>query len=237
MFYRPLMWVALSALIPLGLGARLVASGAGFGGKIKVVGAQPPGDEDDEDRRERLILAERALTENCLICHAATMIEGQRLTAPQWRAEVEKMVGWGSPLPPDRMGELAAFLASNSKSDAPAATPARLSVPALEAFETARDTASAVTGDAARGHATYKSQCLNCHAEAAVGGDLGPNLVAKPILTQWDEYASIMRTGRRRMPGFKLVLDAQAERDVLVWLRGLRGPSGYQAPPVAAKPH
>ncbi len=196
--------------------------------------AQPPGEDDDEDRRERTIVAERALSENCLICHAATMIEGQRLTPAQWRAEVEKMMGWGSPLPVERKGDLVAYLASRYAVATPERSPARFTAEQLRGAGSVDDTGLARLGDPARGLALYKTQCFNCHAEGAVGGDLGPNLVEKPILTRWDEYSLVMRAGRRRMPGFKLVFDERAERDVLAYLRGLRGPNSFQSPPKPA---
>ena len=53
---------------------------------------------DDEDARERKAFATRALAENCAICHSLDIVESQRLTSKQWQAEVEKMVGWGSPI-------------------------------------------------------------------------------------------------------------------------------------------
>ncbi|MGH3185552.1 MAG: Ig-like domain-containing protein, partial [Streptosporangiaceae bacterium] len=44
---------------------------------------------------------------SCLACHGEDMIRQQRLTRAQWGREVDKMIGWGSPLTPgDRDGVL-----------------------------------------------------------------------------------------------------------------------------------
>jgi len=45
------------------------------------------------------------------MCHGEDMTTRQRLTTKQWTAEVEKMIGWGSPLPPDRKQPLIDHLA------------------------------------------------------------------------------------------------------------------------------
>jgi hypothetical protein len=37
-----------------------------------------------------------ALKTSCLACHGEDVIEQQRLTRPQWDAEINKMVGWGA---------------------------------------------------------------------------------------------------------------------------------------------
>ena len=40
------------------------------------------------------------------------MTASQRLTAKQWKAEVEKMIGWGAPVPVDEAAALIEDLAS-----------------------------------------------------------------------------------------------------------------------------
>jgi cytochrome c5 len=50
---------------------------------------------------------------NCLICHAATMIEQQHKDTAAWNKTVTQMMAWGSPLPSDRKAELVAYLATH----------------------------------------------------------------------------------------------------------------------------
>ena len=62
-------------------------------------GTNPPKVEDDaDDRAYERAMAQRLVRESCLMCHSDELIATQRLTAKQWKAEVEKMVGWGAPL-------------------------------------------------------------------------------------------------------------------------------------------
>ena len=74
--------------------------------------SQPPTASDDDDEAAYLAkVAERQLEENCLICHEADMITRQRLTPIQWKAEVEKMILWGAPLPSEAREPLTDYLA------------------------------------------------------------------------------------------------------------------------------
>jgi mono/diheme cytochrome c family protein len=185
--------------------------------------APPPVEEDDEERAERRILAERQVRENCLICHSQEMFERQRLTAAQWKTEVEKMVGWGSPLPKDQEPVVIEFLANAYSPEKPLAPPARISFE--EAMATIRPEPGAEAsnrGDPGRGAALYTAQCATCHGPNAFGGDLGPNLVEKPVLLQPSEYHRIVRQGRHRMPGFQSILKPEQEDDLLAWLRRQR---------------
>ena len=50
---------------------------------------------------------------NCLICHAATMIEQQHKDTTAWNKTVSQMIAWGAPVPNDRRGELVAYLAQH----------------------------------------------------------------------------------------------------------------------------
>ncbi len=73
--------------------------------------AQPPGQPDDDDEASfREAMAHKSLQENCLICHTEDMIAGQRLTQVQWKAEIVKMVNWGSPLPKEAADPLIDYL-------------------------------------------------------------------------------------------------------------------------------
>lgn len=47
----------------------------------------------------------------CMACHDETVIAQQRLTVPQWDAEVAKMERWGARVKPEERGELIQYLA------------------------------------------------------------------------------------------------------------------------------
>src|SRR5437660_401544 len=61
---------------------------------------------DDDERQERLDLGRRSFQDNCLMCHADDIAAGQRLTAQQWVTVVDKMIGWGAPVPADQKSDL-----------------------------------------------------------------------------------------------------------------------------------
>jgi ubiquinol-cytochrome c reductase cytochrome c subunit len=183
----------------------------------------PPAGEVDEELAERRILAERLVRENCLICHSQEMFARQRLTSAQWKAEVEKMVGWGAPLSKEQEPAVIELLADEYSPEKPLTPPARISFE--EAMATIRPEPGAPAsdrGDSARGAVLFAAQCATCHGPTAFGGDLGPNLVEKPVLLQPSEYHRIVRQGRNRMPGFQSVLKPEQEEDLLAWLRRQR---------------
>lgn len=49
----------------------------------------------------------------CLQCHSASMVLQQQLNEKQWAKELDKMIGWGAAVPPERRDELAAYLNAN----------------------------------------------------------------------------------------------------------------------------
>ena len=53
---------------------------------------------------------------NCLICHAATMIEQQHKDTTAWNKTVTQMIAWGAPVPSDRRAELVTYLAKHFSS-------------------------------------------------------------------------------------------------------------------------
>jgi ubiquinol-cytochrome c reductase cytochrome c subunit len=181
--------------------------------------------EDDEDRRERLALSRRAMEENCQICHSADLITASRLTAKQWTTEVEKMVGWGSPLPKEQQDPLIDYLSTTYSDTTPPAPLSRMNLAdALATIRPESRTSDLPSGDPARGAPLYVSQCANCHGPDARGADLGPNLVAIPALLRPSDYAEVVRKGRHRMPGFGASLKPQEEANILAWLRTRRYP-------------
>jgi cytochrome c5 len=50
---------------------------------------------------------------NCLICHAATMIEQQHKDTTAWNKTVTQMIAWGAPVPSDRRAELLTYLSTH----------------------------------------------------------------------------------------------------------------------------
>jgi mono/diheme cytochrome c family protein len=188
---------------------------------------QPP--DDPDDRAERDLMSERAVRENCLICHGEEMIASQRLTPRQWQAEVEKMVGWGSPLPPEMQGPVVEYLAARYPESAPAPRPERWTIArALDLVRPRDGEGNSPTGDAGRGGPLYARHCANCHGDDGQGAELGPNLVEKPVLRRPTEFDEFIRKGRGRMPAFSSLIGLQGEADVLAWLRGRR----YQPGPL-----
>jgi len=188
--------------------------------------AEPP--VDDEEAEELDQMARQVMRDNCLICHSEEMIAGQRLTRPQWKAEVEKMIGMGSPLPPEQVAPVIDFLAKHYSDAAPATTPARLTYEqALALVKPETSPALGLDGDIPRGGSLFAANCANCHGPNAQGADLGPNLVEVATLLRPSDFREVTRNGRHRMPGFKAVLNSDQENDILAWLRTKR----YEAAP------
>ncbi len=192
-------------------------------GTLAVQGDSP---RQDPDQAESVAIVQRSLAENCLMCHSEDMINRQRLTPKQWASEVEKMVGWGSPLPKEQAPALVEYLA---KTYPATSTPAaRQTIKADDALAIDRPILKSklIDPDKAaldRGSRSFRQFCANCHGPEARGGDLGTNLVEKPILLRDDHYHAIIRNGLRRMPGFQAVLKPEQESELLAWLRAQRG--------------
>ncbi len=75
--------------------------------------------QDPEDEAEAKELGRRAFVENCLICHGEEMTSRQRLTAKQWTAEVDKMIGWGAPVPADQKALLLKYVGESFSEKVP----------------------------------------------------------------------------------------------------------------------
>jgi mono/diheme cytochrome c family protein len=180
--------------------------------------------DDDEERADQLALGKRTFENNCLICHAEEMATRQRLSPVQWKTEVEKMVGWGAPVPEDELARLIDYLATTFALDIPATPPGRMSARDVLAVDQPVGGSTPPLGDATRGAAIYTAQCATCHGAKGQGGDLGPNLIERPILLRPADYARVVREGLRRMPGYRLALNPAQEADVLAWLRTRRSP-------------
>jgi ubiquinol-cytochrome c reductase cytochrome c subunit len=178
--------------------------------------------QDDIDREEQLAAGKMAFRDNCLMCHGEEMTSRLRLTEKQWVTELDKMIGWGAPVPAELKAALLDYLISafSDPSRAPVAPPERIAL--RDALALVRPEGPPVSGDATRGAALYAANCTTCHGPAATGGDLGTCLVEKPVLVRPAQYTEVVRKGRRRMPGFAAVLKPEQEADILVWLRTLR---------------
>jgi mono/diheme cytochrome c family protein len=177
-------------------------------------------DEEDDEAAFREVLAKRSIQENCLICHEANMYTSQRLTPAQWKAEVEKMVSWGSPLPPQEQQGVIDFLAKTYRDVDPAPPAGRVTLAAVDSLELPKGEAPSgtVAGDPASGAGLYKTNCANCHGPTALGGDLGPSLAGRAVMNSRKAYDEVVHKGLRRMPAFEKVLNASQQRDVFAWL-------------------
>lgn len=207
----------LAKLVGLALVASLVAVAAPWSSSNLFAKA-----DDDEEREIRREEARRSFVENCLMCHGEDMTTRQRLTTKQWTAEVEKMVGWGAPLPPDRKQPLIDYLGETYPGTQPAPPPERITADRALALEPQPAPQPLPGADLPRGEALFAAHCAVCHGPAANGGELGTNLVEKPVLLRVEEFRTLMRDGRRRMPGFAAVLDEAKQADLLAWLRRQR---------------
>jgi hypothetical protein len=149
------------------------------------------------------------------------MIAGQRLTAAQWKSEVDKMITWGAPLPKESTTPLVEYLTKRYSDREPPPVPARRPVQEIDSLEvrSGRGEPTPARGDLARGERLYAANCATCHGPAGLGGDLGPSLVGKMILDHRREYDRIINQGQHRMPGFRLIMNAKDQADVLAWLR------------------
>lgn len=193
---------------------------AGMLGWFAASGQEPAGAPPEVD--EQLIVGQRALVDNCLYCHSIELIEGQRLTRAQWEAEIKKMAGWGSPVAPEQTGPLLEYLVSRYSDGAPAYEPGRIAPASIESLMPVG--VEPIEGHPERGQRLHTQHCATCHGPDALGLDLGPSLVEKPILLRVEAYKAILHDGRNRMPGFRMVLKPDEAMDILAWLRSRRWP-------------
>ncbi len=170
---------------------------------------------EDEDAEQ---LGQQTFTENCLICHGEEMAANQRLTTKQWTATIDKMVGWGSPVPAEKKAPLLTYLTAHFSENATAAKSDVSTAKELLASRAATPV-KPLSADLTAGEALFIKHCATCHGPRAQGGDLGTNLIEKAILVDEKAYHETVRKGVRRMPSFATVLDATAETNLLAWLR------------------
>lgn len=220
--HRPWALAAAAGLATLLLaGPRLVAVGneppTALAQAAKTRQAAPV---DHEEREAEHQMARRIMQDNCLICHSQEMIASQRLTAAQWKAEVEKMVGWGSPLPPEQAAPLAAYLGEMYTDAGPAKAPARIALrDALRnVLEPPATHPATGRGNLQHGAALYQANCASCHGPDGQGADLGPNVVGIVRALDPADFHEVVAKGKHRMPAFQTLIKGQDEEDVRLWL-------------------
>jgi ubiquinol-cytochrome c reductase cytochrome c subunit len=181
---------------------------------------KPPIASDDDDEAVYLVkVAERNLHENCLICHEEATITRQRLTPAQWKAEVDKMISWGAPLPAEAREPLTDYLSRLYSDRQPLPEPRRLAIANTGSLELPGLGLPVITGgNVESGQRVYAANCANCHGPKALGAELGPCLVGKAVLVHPEAYHRVVRDGLRRMPGFQKLLTMAQQDDVLSWL-------------------
>ena len=177
-------------------------------------------DEDDEEAAFRETMAQRALTDNCLICHEEGMFTGQRLTIAQWKAEVDKMISWGALMPESDRGNVESYLAKHFGEKSPASSPRRVALADIHTREIPGDPKEGIEGaDVAKGGQLFLTVCASCHGPTALGSELGPALTDRAVLTHAGDYHKIVRDGLRKMPAMNAMHNADQQRDILASLR------------------
>lgn len=163
------------------------------------------------------------IASNCLSCHTEEMVSQQRLTAKQWGNVVKKMHGWGSPVEPENVEPLVAYLAATYGLAAGPHQVATISAKQAAAALEPQADGPFSGGDAGRGAAKYHELCASCHGEDGHGAALGVCLADRPLLHRAADFAREVRKGRGRMPAYseQAVPDAQIA-DMLAHLRTLR---------------
>jgi mono/diheme cytochrome c family protein len=156
---------------------------------------------------------------NCRSCHSDEMLRQQRLTATQWASVVKKMTTWGAPLDPAETAPLVAYLASTYGTDAGPYAPATISASVAAGEIAPRDDGSFANGDVERGRSLFAGRCAACHGPGA-RGQLGVNLVDRPILYRAIDVAQTVRRGRGKMTPLPATTDPELA-DLLAYLRAL----------------
>jgi mono/diheme cytochrome c family protein len=160
------------------------------------------------------------VAEACLACHTEEILREQRLTSAQWEKVVKKMAGWGATLTADDVPVVAAYLAASYGLDA-----GEYQVASFSASEAPRqiaplDDGPFAAGNAERGGSLYAARCASCHG-ADARGQIGVNLVDRPLLYRATDVARAIRDGRAKMPAQPATTDGEVA-DLLAHLRGVR---------------
>lgn len=173
----------------------------------------------EEQRHDEI--TKQTISAYCLSCHGEEMIEQQRLTPAQWKAEIEKMVSWGAALPADQHSRVIDYLSRSFGLDAPRPLVRIVDGDGLEGLRLSpeKPPPHLLPGTSAeRGADLYTRNCANCHGSRGEGNELGPRLANQPILLHPAEFVEVTSRGRRRMPASSGVLNVEQCHDILSWL-------------------
>jgi mono/diheme cytochrome c family protein len=177
-----------------------------------VAGAEAPLSDGERAEIEGLVATA------CVGCHTIDMLAQQRLNRTQWENTVKKMKVWGAPIEPAQMLRTARYLADRFGPEAGPWEPPPVDPATALADLAPLPDGPFARGDAEAGKGLYARRCALCHGPDATGTPLGVNLVDRPALTRAPDFATLVRTGRGRMPAL-----AMPDEDVAALLAHLRG--------------
>jgi mono/diheme cytochrome c family protein len=213
--------IAIAASPLAGISALALMLAAQEPPKIVEPPSLPLAEVRELDPNELVRYLDQQISLHCNVCHSMEMIEQQKLTLPQWKAEVVKMVGWGATLPKDSEDVLAEHL---HKKFLPDHTPAPPWIePRLALKESHQADQAAVSVAERNTPATaelYARQCANCHGPEGHGNDIGPRLTGRPSLTRPEQFLDLVIGGRNRMPSFGATLKNDELNALRRWLLG-----------------
>lgn len=181
-------------------------------------GAPPPQSAAASARTDR---GAAIVAEACLSCHSEEMLRQQRLTSGQWEKVVKKMAGWGANLAAEDAPIVTAYLAATYGPDAGAYPVETIAANVAPSEIVATSDGSLAGGNAARGRALFGARCAACHGIEA-RGQIGVNLVDRPLLYRAADFAKTIYGGRAKMPAQPSTTPEEVA-DLLAYLRGLRG--------------
>jgi mono/diheme cytochrome c family protein len=166
------------------------------------------------DRGPELVAA------GCLACHSEEMLREQRLTPAQWEKVVKKMAGWGANIAADDVPVVSAYLAAGYGLDAGAYQVATVAAARASGELAPTDDGAFAAGSADRGGSLYGARCASCHG-ADARGQIGVNLVDRPLLYRAADFAQTIRAGRAKMPAQPSTTEGEVA-DLLAHLRRVR---------------
>ena len=175
--------------------------------------ARPPPPAPPRDHGQELIV------EGCLSCHTEEILRQQRLSAAQWEKVVKKMAGWGANVSSDDLPVVSAYLATHYGPDAGTYEVGYIGPAQADREIAPLDDGSFAGGTADRGGSIYATRCASCHG-ADARGQVGVNLVDRPLLYRAADFARTLRDGRAKMPAQPSTTDGEVA-DLLAHLRRL----------------
>lgn len=161
-----------------------------------------------------------ATVSSCLVCHSADMLAQQRLTQKQWQASVDKMEKWGAVMHPEAKASLVAYLSDRFTTATPPYKIPTITADAAAAQLAPQPDGKFASSDITGGQEFYVEHCASCHADNA-RGEIGNNLVDRPILYRAEEFATIVKEGKGRMLAFRDTLTDEQIGAMIAYLRTL----------------